>query len=124
MVPTNLGVASVSVSPPVLHEDVLPAGSAVSPQEVPRCELCSGGSALPARPPSVHAQVWELHLVHRDGVVLGLAVGSCDGAGGAWRWPETQEMEGGGLQRGLVRKQSLVQKTCIPVPLQVSPVPP
>lgn len=61
-----------------------------------------------ARPPSEHAQVREFHLVHRDGVVLGLAVGGCDGTGGAWRWPETQEMEGGGLQGASVRKQSLV----------------
>ena len=82
--------------------------------------LSLGGPSVP----SVHAQVRELHLVHWDGVVLGLAVGGCDGAGGAWRWPEMQEMEGGGLRRGLVRKQSLVQQTCLPAPLQVSPVPP
>lgn len=87
----------MSVSPPVLQEDVLPTGSAVSPREVLWCELCSGGSALPARPPSVHAQVWELHLVHRDGVVLGLAIGSCDGARWTWWWPGTQDVEGGGL---------------------------
>jgi len=37
VVPTSLGVASVSVSPPVAREDALPAGSAVSPWEVLRC---------------------------------------------------------------------------------------
>lgn len=90
MVPTNLGVAAVSVSPPVLHEDELPAGSALCPQEVPWCQLGPAGTAA-----SVHAQVRELHLVHRDGVVLGLTVSGCDGARGARWWPETQEVEGG-----------------------------
>lgn len=47
------------------------------------------------RAPSVHAQVRELHLVHRDGVVLGLAVSGCDGAGGARWWPGRQDVEGG-----------------------------
>lgn len=45
VVPTNLGVASVSMSPPVLHEDELPAGSALCPQEVPWCQLGPAGTA-------------------------------------------------------------------------------
>lgn len=81
-----------------MHEDAVPAGPALSPQEVLRHELRGGGSVLAAQPPSVHAQVREFHLVHRDGVVLGLAVGSCDGSRRARRRPERGEREGGVLR--------------------------
>lgn len=110
--------------PPVLQEDTRtrsPAGSALSPQEVLRCELRGGGSALPARPPSVHAQVREFHLVDRDGVVLGLAVGGGDGARRAWRWPENTGDGGNEAKPGFIpARNSSIQKTHVPAPLQVS----
>lgn len=45
---------------------------------------------------SIHTQVRELHLIHRDGVALWLAVTGRDGAGGAWRGPATEKAGLGG----------------------------
>lgn len=104
VVPTNLGVASVSVSLSVTcTRTQSPRGRRSLPQEVLRHRLRGGGSVLAAQPPSVHAQVRELHLIHRDGVVLGLAVGSCDGARWARWWPERGEREGGVLQSCFIK---------------------
>lgn len=61
---------------------------------------------------SVHAQVWELHLVHRDGVVLGLAVSSGDGARGAGRGSERSE-RGKVVLKGHFHARSHPKTSCL-----------